>query len=378
MKEVRRAFGKNYSVSLFTLGTMRALKSPEAMYLVVKAALEIGINHLETAPLYGPAESYLGKAIKKLAREGLQPNGGWIITTKILPGVGLQEGKLQIKNMLSRLGVSKLENLAIHGLNLTDHLEWSINGAGSELLKWAKGENLVEQFGFSSHGSTSLITEALESDLFDFCSLHLHLLDQERLPIAQKALEKGIGVMAISPADKGGQLQNPSLTLIDDCKPIPPLELAYRFLLANGISTLTVGAADPKDLEIVRKLVNSDKALTEIERNAIKTMQKKRIDRLGASYCGQCRACIPCPNSVPIPEILRLRNLSLGHDLINFGKERYNLIGKAGHWWEQVNATACKECGECLPRCPNKLPIPKLLLDTHNLLRERDGKRLWG
>ena len=77
--------------------------------------------------------------------------------------------------------------------------------------------NLADQIGFSSHGSQSLIKKALDSKCFQFCSLHLHLLDPSRIPLAKDALSKGIGVMAISPADKGGRLQFPSKTLIDGC-----------------------------------------------------------------------------------------------------------------------------------------------------------------
>lgn len=81
---------------------------------------------------------------------------------------------------------------------------------------------------------------------------------------------------------------------------------------------------------------------------------------------------------VPIPELLRLRNLRLGHDLQEFTEERYNLIGQAGHWWESVNAAGCERCGECLPRCPHQLPIPELLAETHQLLAAAPRRRLWG
>ncbi len=43
---VRRAFGTGPAVSLFTLGTMRALKDREQMVAVVRAAHAAGINHL--------------------------------------------------------------------------------------------------------------------------------------------------------------------------------------------------------------------------------------------------------------------------------------------------------------------------------------------
>ena len=56
--EVRRAFGTGPAVSLFTLGTMRALKDREQMIAVVQAAHAAGINHLETAPAYGPCLLY--------------------------------------------------------------------------------------------------------------------------------------------------------------------------------------------------------------------------------------------------------------------------------------------------------------------------------
>jgi predicted aldo/keto reductase-like oxidoreductase len=81
---------------------------------------------------------------------------------------------------------------------------------------------------------------------------------------------------------------------------------------------------------------------------------------------------------VPIPALLRLRNLAVGHGMEPFARERYSLIGRAGHWWEQVDASACQGCGDCLPRCPLQLPIPDLLADTHRRLAAPPRRRLWG
>ena len=88
-------------MSLFTLGTMRALGSVDQMHTVLQAAVLAGINHLETAPAYGPAEEFLGQALQ---REGPQPDGGWVITSKLLPGLSLSEGKYQLLKILERLG----------------------------------------------------------------------------------------------------------------------------------------------------------------------------------------------------------------------------------------------------------------------------------
>ena len=381
-------------MSAFCLGTMRATGSPRQMAGVLDAALAAGINHIETAPAYGPAEAHLGQALRTLAGRDAAAHASLVLTSKLLPGLTLAEGQEQLRAILNRLGVPRLDNLAVHGLNRPEHLAWASDGDGAALLAWALGEGLVGQVGFSSHGDNDLIERALATDRFSFCSLHLHLFDQTRLPLARAALAAGIGVLAISPADKGGRLYAPPPELEADCAPFHPLELAYRFLLDQGISTLSLGAAEPGDLAWAAAIAGAGAAagmgspgsprspdgpwLSERQRQALAQLAAAGHERLGAERCGQCRACLPCPSGVPIPELLRLRNLAVGHGMQAFAEERYNLIGRAGHWWETVNAAACARCEACLPCCPQQLPIPDLLADTHRRLAAAPRRRLWG
>ena len=371
IKPQRRPFGSGKSVSLFTLGTMRALQSPAQLEAVVEAAVAAGINHLETAPAYGPSQRYVGQAIRRL---GLSPQQ-LVITSKVLPSQSLASAQDELRRSLEQLGLERLDNLAVHGINRPEHLDWALQGPGHELLSWALEEGLTDQVGFSSHGSDALIAAAIRSGRFSFASLHLHLFDPARLPLAEEALAKGLGVMAISPADKGGRLFDPPELLRQACAPLEPLQLAYRFLLARGISTLTLGAAEPAELHWAGL---DGGPLSELEQGALERLSQQRHERLGAEACGQCRACLPCPQQLPIPELLRLRNLAVGHGMESFAKERYGLIGQAGHWFEEINAAACQECGDCLPRCPHHLAIPELLADTHQRLASAPRRRLWG
>ena len=125
-----RAFGSGRPVSLFTLGTMRALNSAAQMAEVLDAAAAAGINHLETAPAYGPAERFLGEALRQNSRTD---SDHWVITSKLLPGLSFEEGQRRLDQILERLGCPQLDNLAIHGINREEHLDWALVGDGSKL-----------------------------------------------------------------------------------------------------------------------------------------------------------------------------------------------------------------------------------------------------
>ena len=149
----KRSYGKRCNVSLFTLGTMRATGNFNKMYRLIKHAHHSGINHLETAASYGNAEILIGKALKKLETSENIFRKNWIITTKVLPKGDFNFLKYKFENSLKNLKLKKIHNLAIHGINLEKHLDWVLNGEGGKFLKWVINKGLVDQVGFSSHGS---------------------------------------------------------------------------------------------------------------------------------------------------------------------------------------------------------------------------------
>ncbi|MEH1829483.1 MAG: aldo/keto reductase [Nostoc sp.] len=373
-----RRFGKtNLRLSVFSLGTMRYLASFENAHQTIEKALALGINHLETARGYGKSEEYLGRALKA----GLSvPRTRLYITTKISATADGDSMRRCIDESLERLQLDYVDCLSVHGLNTWQHLEWvqAKNGC-MQAVEEAIADGRVRHVGFSTHGSLEVIQTAINTDLFEFVNLHYYYFFQRHAPAIQLAAEKDMGIFIISPADKGGRLYTPPQTLKDLCHPYSPLELSYRFLLANHrITTLSIGPANPDELIEPLQVADHDGELTSAEISTFLRLENHQKVALETDKCSQCYDCLPCPENINIPEVLRLRNLAVAYDMKDYGQYRYGMFENAGHWFPGMKGNRCTECGDCLPRCPEKLDIPALLKDTHERLNGKAGRRLWG
>ena len=373
-----RRFGKtNLHLSVFSLGTMRYLVSEENAQQTIQQAVALGINHLETALGYGNSEQYLGGALKA----GLPvPRSQLYITTKIPPVADVDTMRRCIDESLERLGLKYLDCLAIHGLNTWEQFDWVQNALGCmQAVQEAVADGRVRHVGFSTHGPLELILAAINTDLFEFVNLHYYYFFQRNVAAIQLAHEKDMGVFIISPADKGGRLYTPPQILKDLCHPFSPLELNYRFLLSDPrITTLSIGPANPSELAAPLSVADRDGSLTPLEVELLQRLETHQTAALGTDRCSQCYACLPCPENIHIPEVLRLRTLAVAYDMTEYGKYRYQMFENAGHWFPGVKGNRCTQCGDCLPRCPEQLDIPTLLSDAHQSLNGPPSRRLWG
>ncbi|MEB3280360.1 MAG: aldo/keto reductase [Lyngbya sp.] len=369
-----RRFGQTgLRLSVLSLGTMRYLASAEVAFKTVQQAVSKGINHFETASGYGQSERYLGAAL--LA--GLPVSRSQLyITSKFTPSADPSEMERGVDRSLERLNLDYLDCLALHGINTQEHLDQAI--AGMSGVQKTLEDGRVRHVGFSTHAPLEVIVAAINTHLFKFVNLHYYYFFRRNAAAIELASQNDMGIFIISPADKGGQLYTPPPHLERLCRPFSPLMLNYRFLLGDRrITTLSVGAANPDELDWPLMVADRDGELTEEEKGVLDRLEATQGEVLGSERCSQCYQCLPCPEGINIPEVLRLRNLAVAYEMTEFGKYRYRMFENAGHWFPGRKGNRCTDCGDCLPRCPEKLDIPTLLRDTHQRLHGKEGRRLW-
>jgi len=376
-----RRFGKTeLSMPVITLGGMRFQYQWEDTPLerippenqanveaVVERAFELGINHFETARGYGSSERQLGRALASLPRSEI------IVQTKIRPHRKPHRFVRDFLDSLSRLNLSYVDLLAVHGINNRKELGWVLRPCGClRAARRLKRKGLIRFLGFSTHGPPDVIIAAIRSGAFDYVNLHWYYFYQQNRPAVEEAARRDMGVFIISPSDKGGMLYKPPGKLLELCRPLHPMEFNDLFCLSRPeVHTISVGAAKPEDLdlhvEIVKRLPEAPGLLPPIEARLKKAME----EAVGADFAARYLEGLPSweetPGGINIPVILWLWTLAKAYDMVEYARMRYELLGKGETWFPGAQASNLDELDlrPVLQRSPFAERIPHILREAH-------------
>lgn len=350
----------------------------ENLVATIHRALDVGINHIETARGYGTSEVQLGQILPGLARDSL------IVQTKVSPTEDPAKFRRNLTQSLDNLKLETVDLLGLHGINTAEILDWTLRPGGCmEVAREFQRQGRVRFVGFSTHGPTAMIQRAIASDQFDYVNLHWYYVNQDNWAAIATAQRHDVGVFIISPSDKGGHLYDPPAKLVELCDPLSPMVFNDLFCLSHPqVHTLSIGAARPTDfdehLKTLPLLENADAHLKPV----LDRLHRHAQSVLGEDWLRTWQLGLPSPDETPgninIPAILRLRNLLLAFDMEDYAKARYNMLGNGGHWFpgEKAENLNQVDLSACLRRSPHAEKIPHLLAEAHEKLAGQAMARL--
>lgn len=343
----------------------------------IRFGLENGSNHIETARGYGTSEMQLGQILPKLPREEL------ILQTKVAPDADPKKFLETFETSMSYLNVDYVDLFSFHGINNAETLDWVMRDGGClEVARKLQSQGRIRFMGFSTHGGTQEICDAVATGVFDYVNLHWYFVNELNWEAIKLANEQDMGVFIISPNDKGGKLYEPPPKLVELCGDLHPMQWNALFCLARPeVHTLSMGVSCPQDFDTHIEMLDYYDSAEETMTPALNRIRAEMVSILGKDWCEGWWKGLPewweVPNGINVKEILRLYTYAKTLDIVEWGKMRYNLLGNAGHWFpgQKVSEVDPGALREALADSPFVDSIPEVLGEAHQMLNDAEVKR---
>lgn len=253
-----RNLGKTgYRVGLFSLGGQAAIEQPDneaAAVAIVERALDLGVNYIDTAAMYGRglSQRYIGQVMKRRRRETF-------LATKTHDRT--REGSLRLLDeSLKLLQTDHVDLWQLHHLsNMGDVEQVFAKGGAVEALQQAREQKLVRFLGITGHTDPEVLMEAIRRFPFDNILMAVNAADRHHLSFAEKllplAVEREMGIVGMKIPARGRLLAAPAAatTPYRFREGEKPGALAMRdalyYVLSLPVSTVIIGCDTVAQLE---------------------------------------------------------------------------------------------------------------------------------
>ncbi len=242
LKSIRRL---NFGVEIPLVG-LGVFRSPagETTKHTVRAALQAGYRHIDTAKIYGNEEA-VGQAI----RESGLPRAEAFVTTKLWnTDHGYDVALRACEESLAKLGLNYVDLYLVH---------WPVEGL--RLDTWRAMERLLADGKARAIGVSNYMSRHLE-ELLDHCTVTPAVNQLELSPynylyrkeVVDPCRAQGIALEAYSPLTKGQKLNEPKLVAIAQKYGKTTVQVLIRWALQQGFIVL------PKSNDPARIRQNAD------------------------------------------------------------------------------------------------------------------------
>jgi len=283
----RRVLGRTkLEVTHMTLGTapcgMAKAVTAAQVTEIVRTALDLGVNYVDTAPGYGNAEEGIGPALGKRRKE-------IILGTKVYTD-SVAEAEKMFAGSLKNLKTDYADLLYFHQLGDRDvDKARDADGVFTWVLKQKKAGK-CRFVGVTSHNRPGRVAAFLETGEVDVVMVPVNFIDdfiygyeRDVLPLARK---HNIGIVAMKvfagPSVETGKWWNAKAKPNVGVKNIEP---AVRYALSTpGVATANLGVHNVEQVRQNVKHAVAFKPLSDDEREMLTKLGRQMADPLGEHY----------------------------------------------------------------------------------------------
>jgi len=348
--DVRRLGRTDFEVKRIGFGgmTIPQVGVEQAVETVTKA-LDLGVNFLDTARVYGRGDSE-----RKIGLVMRERRGECYLSSRS-PEVRYEAMKSAVEESLEALNTDYIDLYEAHDVSSRRRFEQLISKDGAlRALQEARDEGKIGYIGFTAH-NWEVIKELIRTNEFDAGLITYNIASREvEEEVIELAGEYDVGLFVMKVFGNGRLLE---LSPPDEDRK-PTVEECLRFALSNKeLPLILTGAKSPAEIAQNVAIAQNFQPMSDEKLRQIREFG----DRLQRGYCYGCEYCLPCPEDINIPAILRVLEY---HERISW---EHPQARKAYAEFEKT-IEDCADCEQCEERCPQNLPVRSRLKEAHEEL----------